>query len=109
MKIHFRNETDEWTADGHSITAPDVIEAIRRCLEKQGPILVEHWFYRGGSAPDRFVFDDYQAFLDYLDAKAYAGDAIHVWSFDAACRNDNQLAYGKCPDENGLVPRRGAY
>jgi hypothetical protein len=47
--------------------------------------------------------------LAYLDAHAFAGDAIHVWSFAAVCGDDNELASGKCPDDNGLVPTRGAY
>jgi hypothetical protein len=109
MKIRFRSEADDWTADGHKITASEPLEAIRRCLEDEGPIIIEHWFYRGSCAPDRLVFDCYERFVEYLNSHAYAGDAIHVWSFAAACRNDNELAYGKCPDEDGLVPRRGAY
>ena len=93
----------------HKITAPDALDAIRKCLEKDGSLIVEHWFYRGSSAPDRLVFDDYEAFMEYLDSRAYAGDIIEAWSFSAACRDDNRLTSGKCPDENGLVPRRGAY
>jgi hypothetical protein len=47
----------------------------------------------------------FEAFTPYLDAHASAADAIHVWSFAAVCRDDNELASGKRPDENGLVPR----
>jgi hypothetical protein len=109
MKTRFRSEDDDWTADGRKITSSEVLEAVRRCMENEGPIIVEHWFYRGSCAPDRSVCDDYEAFVEYLNAHAHAGDSIHVWSFAAACRNDNELASGKCPDEDGLVPRRGAY
>jgi len=38
-----------------------------------------------------------------------AGDAVHVWSDSAICRDDSVLAAGKCPDENGQVPLKGAY
>lgn len=109
MKTRFRCEGDGWAADGRKITAPEVLEAIRRCLEDEGPIIVEHWFYRGSCAPDRSVFNDAEAFVGYLDAHAFAGDAIHVWSFAAVCRDDSELASGKCPDGDGLVPTRGAY
>lgn len=109
MKTRFYNEDDGWTADGPNITAPEVMDAVRRCLDYEGPIIVEHWFYRGSCAPNRAIFDDVEAFSAYLDAHASAGDAIHVWSFAAVCRNENGLASGKCPNENGLVPTRGAY
>jgi hypothetical protein len=109
MKTRFRSEADDWTVDGRKITASEVLEAVRQCLENEGPIIVEHWYYRGSSAPDRSVFDDYEVFVEYLNTHAHAGDAIHVWSFAAVCRNDNELASGKCPDEDGLVPRQGAY
>jgi hypothetical protein len=109
MKTRFRSEDDGWSLDGPKITAPEVLHAIRRCLEEDGPIIVEHWFYRASSAPNRRVFDDIEAFTAYLDAHAFAGDAIRVWSFPAACRDENELAHGKCPNENALIPARGAY
>ncbi|MEX0716546.1 MAG: hypothetical protein WD066_08165 [Planctomycetaceae bacterium] len=109
MKTRFRAEEDGWTAEGTKITAPAALETIRQCLDEEGPIIVEHWFYRGLCAPERMVFEDFEAFAAYLDAHAIAGDAIHVWSFAAVCRDDNRLEYGKCPDENGQVPQRGAY
>jgi hypothetical protein len=109
MKKRFRSDEDGWSADGRKITSPETLDAIRRCLGDEGPIIVEHWFYRGSCAPDRAVFSDIEEFLAYLDAHASAGDAIHVWSFAAVCRADNGLVSGKCPDENGLVPTHGAY
>ena len=53
MKARIRNEDDGWTAEGRRITAPEALEAIRRCLEDEGPIIVEHWFYFGSRSPDR--------------------------------------------------------
>lgn len=108
MKTLYRSEDDDWTTDGRKITAPETLAAIRRCLV-DSPIIVEHWFYRGSRSPNRLIFDDYDGFLDYLNTRTSAGDLIHVWSIAPLCRHDNELAYGKCPDENGLVPRRGAY
>jgi hypothetical protein len=109
MKTRFHSDDDGWTADGLKITAPAAMDAIRRCVDEIGPVIVEHRFYRGSCAPARMVFDDFEAFSAYLDAHAFAGDAIHVWCFAAVCRDDNALTFGKCPDDNGLVPARGAY
>ena len=36
-------------------------------------------------------------------------DAIYVWRYDALCRYDKVLTHGKCPDADGLIPKRGAY
>lgn len=109
MKIRFFNETDEWTTDGSRITDPQHLDTIRKTLEDVGPVIVEHWFYRGATAPERFVFDEFEDFTTYLDMRACAGDAIDVWSFSALCKMDNRLAGGKCPDDAGRVPKRGAY
>jgi hypothetical protein len=109
MRIRWQVEADEWTTDGRKINSPENLELIRKTLEDEGPIIVEHWFYYGSSAPDRFVFDDYDEFVEYLEGKAWAGDAIHVWSFAAVCKDENELASGKCPDDSGRVPKRGAY
>lgn len=102
------SEEDDWRADGEKITAPEILDTIRQCLDESS-IIIEHWFYRGSHAPDRMMFDDYDAFIEYLKSRASPGDAIHVWSFAAVCCDNNELARGKCPDDKGLVPRRGAY
>lgn len=109
MKTRFRSEADGWTADGRKINSPEALETIQQCLDKEGSVIIEHWFYRGSSAPNRAVFDDFEGFMAYLDEHAFAGDIIDVWSFSALCRADNTLISGKCPDEDGLTPTRGAY
>lgn len=109
MRIRFYSANDDWSAQGAKITSPESLEAIRKALEEDGPIIVEHWFYRGASAPDRLFFDEFAAFMEYLNKQAAAGDAIHVWNFPAVCRDDNRLTGGKCPDDDGRVPNSGAY
>jgi hypothetical protein len=109
VKTRFRCEADDWTPNGSKINAPEKLHAIRHVLEHEGPIIVQHWFYRGASAPDRLVFDDYEEFTVWLNERTAAGDAIDVWSWAAVCAADVRLAEGKCPDSEGLVPRRGAY
>jgi hypothetical protein len=78
MKTRFRSEADNWNTDGSKITEPEKLEAIRRTLADEGPILVEHWFYHGASAPERRIFEDFDEFTTWLDANTYAGDAIDV-------------------------------
>jgi hypothetical protein len=109
MKTRFRIEGDNWSPDGSKITEPAKLESIRRTLTDVGPIIVEHWFYHGASAPERLVFEDFDEFTAWLEAHTNAGDAIDVWSWTATCQADRRLAEGKCPDEQGLVPKGGAY
>jgi hypothetical protein len=109
MKSRFYSAADGWSAEGPKITSPEVLSQIRDYLDNSGPIIVEHRLYRGSSAPDRLIFDDFDSFHGYLNSQAFAGDAIHVWGFEAVCSDDNRLAHGKCPDDNGMVPKGGAY
>jgi hypothetical protein len=99
--------SDEWTTGGKNVLAPEVLQKIEVTL-KNSPVIVEHWFYRGGRAPARLVFDDYEDFIGYINSTSKPGDAIYVWDF-SLCREDNHLAMGKVPDAQGRTPRRGAY
>jgi len=105
MKSRFRIEGDNWTPDGSKITEPAKLEAIQHTLDKEGPIIVEHWFYHGARAPERLVFEDFDEFTSWLNEQTYAGDAIDVWSWSANCKPDGRLFEGKCPDEQGFVPK----
>jgi hypothetical protein len=98
---------DDWSTDGPNVRAPESLENIEATL-KDAPVIVEHRFYRGASAPARLVFDDYEE-LTYLNTNTKAGDAIYVWNFSELCRDDNHLAMGKIPDSSGRTPRGGAY
>ena len=109
FKTAWRNEDHDWSSDGEKITDKQKQEVIRQVLAKTGPILVEHWFYCGGRAPDRVVFNDYDDFVEHLQQHANAGDAIHVWDLHTFLRDDNELVNGKCPAEDEKVPKGGAY
>ena len=100
---------DEWVADRPVITSPENLSKIQNILENVGSIIVEHWHYYGSRAPTRNIFDDYEELEEYLRENAIAGDAIHVWSMHELCNETNELAFGKCPDEKGLVPKGGSY
>jgi hypothetical protein len=108
MKRRYGTEAEEWTTEGRKITEKGNLDAIRKALDADLPIIVRHSFYRGTSAPDYFIFKDYNEFLAYLDQNAYAGDAIDVWGFGAVCKQENRLAEGMCPDETGSLPKAGA-
>jgi hypothetical protein len=109
MKTRFFSDADGWATDGAKITAPENLQTIRRVLEDEGPVVVEHCFYRGSSAPERLVFDDFDDFVEFLENRSAAGDKINVWSFAGVCTQKNRLAYGKCPDDQNRVPKKGAY
>ena len=103
-----RIASDNWVPHGRRIDATENLDAVRQCLER-GPVILEHWFYRGASAPARLVLDDFQDYVEYIHTRANPGDAIHVWDFTALCRDDNSVASGKRPDSDGCTPEGGAY
>jgi hypothetical protein len=105
----FVAEIDGWSSSGAKITDAAKLQAIRETTEKKGPVIVEHRFYRGARAPDVFVFEEYDEFVKYLDEHGRAGDRITVWSFWDVCKPESAVASGKCPDDAGRVPERGAY
>ena len=66
----------------------DQLRTIELVLE-QSFVILEHRFYNGSRAPVVTVFDDFNVLDEY--------------------RDDNSLAHGKMPDEQGRTPRGGAY
>src|SRR5215213_2399956 len=109
MIMKVRHEADEWVIDGRRILSAENVEVIRQTLEDEGPVILEHWHYRGARAPTRLIFEDLDGFTEYVRGMARAGDAFHVWSYASVCRDANEIASGKFPDEDGCVPREGAY
>jgi hypothetical protein len=104
-----RVDADEWTCEGEKISTPEKLAAIKRVLEESGPVLVRHSFLRGSCAPHQVVFDDYEEFVAYLTEHARAGDNIGVWDLWPFVRDTPPLAHGKCPADDGAIPKRGAY
>ena len=102
-------EQDGWSTSGFKITSAENLDAIKSVLENEAPIIVEHWFYRKSSSPERRVFDDFEDFMSYLHQNARAGDMIKAWSFSQTCTESNMLAHGKCPDDQNRVPEKGSY
>jgi hypothetical protein len=102
-----RVERDRW-GPGPSILDPRVLESLRAALAI-APLIVEHWYYRGGRGPKLLAFDDFEELKAHLES-ARPGDAFDVWRYDQLCRRDNMFVSGKRPDdEDGAVPAGGPY
>src|SRR5690348_4914015 len=95
----FISDTDERTADGTRITSAENLAKVGRVLKDEAPVIVEHWFDRRSTCPERYVFDDFEDLMKYLNENARAGDVINVWNFGKTCTAENRLAHGKCPDD----------
>ena len=100
---------DDWSGEGKRITDESALSRVRQVLEEESSLIIEHWFYRGSSAPHRFVCDDADKFESYLREKTKAGDLFLLWRFDDSCKADNVFEEGKIPDAAGRVPLGGAY
>lgn len=109
FKTSWRNEEHSWGVVGNKITSEENLTKINNILEKVGSIIIEHWVYCGSQAPERSIFDDYDDFIEYLKENARAGDLINVWSMHDLLTENNQLTDGKCPAEDGSIPKGGAY
>ena len=103
-----RYEPDNWTVDGKKILSEESVEKIKAVLAR-GPIIVQHWFYRGASCPRVFGFDDFEDFEEHLKNNAIPGDAFDIWSFVDVCKHDAVVTEGKLHDQDGCVPKGGAY
>ena len=103
------SESDEWAEGLPAISEHSTLEVMKKAFAQNKIVVVEHWFYRGSRAPDRLVFDDFNMFEDYLKENGRAGDAIHVFDVTDALKDGNELVRGKCPNERGKTPKKGAY
>jgi len=72
----------------------------------RGPIIVQHWFYRGASFPRVFGFDDFEEFEEHLKEVAVPGDAFDIWSFNEVCKKESILTEGKLHDKDGCIPKK---
>jgi hypothetical protein len=107
-RVFDRYEPDEWTTTGETILSAENRVKLEQEF-KRGPVVIQHWLYRGMSGPRLTTAEDMDEFEAYLTAHAVPGDAFDIWSFAECCGQDKQLAGGKLPDIDGCTPKRGAY
>ena len=72
-------------------------------------MIIEHRIYCGGGRPEHVVFQEAEEFIEYLKQHAFAGDSIHIWDLGTVLRDEDRAVHGKCPAEDGTVPKGGAY
>lgn len=109
-KIFDRYEADEWTTEGSIFSVPENLEKLEKLIQEGKVLVAEHWHYRGSRCQDRIIVEDFDHFIDYLKDNAFAGDAIDIFDItDLWPKKDSPIISGKCPDQSGEVPQRGAY
>ena len=99
-------EPDDWRAGPHLATA-EVAQRVTAALGS-GVLIVEHWHYRGASAPTRLFVEDLEEWAEFL-AHVVPGDAVYVWEHGKLCRAENAFVAEKAPDAQGRTPQGGAY
>jgi len=105
-----RYEPDDWSKVGEFFPTKEKLEKLEQLVIKGNFIVAEHWHYRGARCPDRMVIEDTDDFVEYLESKAIAGDIISIYDLtDESWNQKTVLMEGKCPDENGEIPKKGAY
>lgn len=106
--IH-RYEPDNWGKNGDIFSTDENLNIVKEKIESGAFVIVEHWHYRGARCPDRFVIEDFEDFVDYLNENAIAGDIIDIFDLTDAWSKREIFLSGKCPDESGEIPEKGAY
>lgn len=89
--------TDIWSTKVPSILEPETIARIVASLDRAGPILIEHQYYRRAKGPTWHVFDEATDLLAYLREKATPGDLLRAWDLGTACHDGNSIACSKVP------------
>lgn len=106
----FSSEADGWGAGGRRLTETD-LKLVQAVLEREGPVLLKHWFYGGASAPECHLFGEIGPLREYLKAKVLAGDALRIWSVEKLLEQQGMVTVVscKCANGRGEVPSGGAY
>jgi len=71
--------------------------------------IVRHWFYCMATAPLVLSFSSKKQVADYFKNSVSAGDRVEVWALILDGSNICPQLSAKMPDEEGLVPLKGAY
>lgn len=95
--------TPEWTHEGRRVDDPALREELRRMIEDESDLVVEHRFFYGASAPYRFVASDFEKLIESRP-RSEARPSTEVTAQFALSRT---LARGLHPmsDRNTTVPK----
>ena len=97
-----------WVIDEAHLLSADNLAQIRAALE-QDYIIVEHLHLAGGSSKDTLLFGDFDAFREYLTAKAKPGDLFYIYALHDLYEQKLYLVRAKYPDAQGRTPTGGPY
>ena len=96
----FENDNREWTHD-NSLNCQ-----YSNIFADADIYVIKHWLYCCASTPAIEMFLEKDWLEEYIIKNVRAGDILEIW----ALKEDKmKYAYGKMPDENGLIPMKGAY
>jgi len=96
---------DNWHLSSADVFSSSQLDQIQSYLESTGFIVVLHSHFCGARSASPSAFEDFDDFKDYLKLNGRPGDIIRVWAFP----NVEPMFKGKLPNENGKVPKIGAY
>lgn len=95
---------DNWHIDGAKTLSAEKLRQIEQHLRK-GYIAVLHSHFCGARGATPSAYDDFDTFKEYIAREAKPGDIIDVWPFPSG----ESAISGKVPNENGEIPKKGAY
>ena len=97
MERREHTEDEEWLVKGNFSEKLDKLEHDEY---KTSCILLQHFHYKGGCAPNMEVLFDMEQVQEYIDQNTYAGDNIKVWFVD----EEGQSFEAIVPDNKNLIP-----
>jgi len=84
-------------------------EQFKNLSDDYDIFIIRHWFYCMATAPITISYDSKKKVESYLKDSVSAGDRIEIWAFILDSNNITPYVSAKMPDENGLIPLKGAY
>ena len=97
----YENDCREWVKDNDL-----EIRYSSEIFPEASIYVIKHWLYCCASTPAIEMFLEKDWLEGYITKNVKAGDLLEIWALQ---EDKMRYAWGKMPDENGLVPLKGAY